>query len=168
MSTFLHDVLHRIDGSLFSDPQSYYRAVAGSFLVSCDNAHAVHPNHPEKTDAENRSWLNQGLVIKESANQKYTTDAFSRAVMAKVCKKAGVPFQLFANRSDMVGGSTLGNLSNTQVSMHAVDIGAPQLAMHSAMETAGSMDTLYMYKALRKYFEMNISIRGAEKISVED
>ena len=116
MSTFLQDVLHRINGALGKTPEDYYQAVAGSFLVSCDNAHAVHPNHGEKTDAVNCSWMNKGIVIKESANQKYTTDAFSRAVFTNVCNEAGVPVQVFANRSDILGGSTLGNLSNTQVS----------------------------------------------------
>ena len=128
MSTFLQDVLHRINGALGKTPEDYYQAVAGSFLVSCDNAHAVHPNHGEKTDAVNCSWMNKGIVIKESANQKYTTDAFSRAVFTNICNEAGVPVQAFANRSDSAGGSTLGNLSNTQVSVHAVDIGLPQLA----------------------------------------
>ncbi|MCF0260991.1 MAG: M18 family aminopeptidase, partial [Erysipelotrichaceae bacterium] len=128
MSTFLKDTLARINSSLGKSADDYYQAVAKSFLVSCDNAHAVHPNHPEKTDEVNRSFMNQGLVIKESANQKYTTDAFSRALFTEICRKAGVPIQTFANRSDSVGGSTLGNLSNTQVSVHAVDMGLPQLA----------------------------------------
>ena len=95
MSTFLQDVLHRINGALGKTPEDYYQAVAGSFLVSCDNAHAVHPNHGEKTDAVNCSWMNKGIVIKESANQKYTTDAFSRAVFTNVCNEAGVPVQAF-------------------------------------------------------------------------
>ena len=90
--------------------------------------------------------------MKEAANQKYTTDAFSRAVFVSLCEKAGVPYQTFANRSDMAGGSTLGNLSNTQVSVHAVDIGLPQLAMHSSYETAGTRDTTWTIRALREFF----------------
>jgi aspartyl aminopeptidase len=144
----------------------YYQAVAQSFLVSCDNAHAVHPNHKEKTDDVNCAYMNQGIVIKEAANQKYTTDAFSRAVFTDLCNQAGVPVQTFANRSDAAGGSTLGNLSNTQVSVNAVDIGLPQLAMHSSYETAGIRDTGYAITALTKYFDTDIRIEG-EQVSFE-
>lgn len=158
MSTFLHDTLQRINSGLGGSEDDYRMAVARSFMVSCDNAHAVHPNHPEKTDAENRVFLNKGVVIKESANQKYTTDAFSRAVFSEICREAGVPVQHFANRSDSAGGSTLGNLSNIQVSMHAVDIGLPQLAMHSSYETAGSMDTKYAVDALMRFYSTDIEI----------
>ncbi len=158
MSTFLCDTLQRINSGLGRSEEDYRMAVARSFMVSCDNAHAVHPNHPEKTDAENRVFLNKGVVIKESANQKYTTDAFSRAVFGEICREAGVPVQYFANRSDSAGGSTLGNLSNMQVSMHAVDIGLPQLAMHSSYETAGSMDTKYAVDALAGFFSTDIEI----------
>ena len=146
----------------------FFQAIAKSFLVSCDNAHALHPNHPEKSDVINRNYMNKGIVIKESANQKYTTDAFSRALFTEICNKAQVPVQYFANRSDMVGGSTLGNLSNTQVSMHAVDIGLPQLAMHSSYETAGIKDTAYAIKALEHYFNSNIIIEEAEGIMIHD
>lgn len=158
MSTFLYDTLQRINSGLGRSEEDYRMAVARSFMVSCDNAHAVHPNHPEKTDAENRVFLNKGVVIKESANQKYTTDAFSRAVFGEICREAGVPVQHFANRSDSTGGSTLGNLSNIQVSMHAVDIGLPQLAMHSSYETAGSMDTKYAVDALMRFYSTDIEI----------
>ena len=154
LSTFLSDVLHRI-----SDQERYYQAVAASFLVSCDNAHAVHPNHPEKTDAINCCFLNKGIVIKESANQKYTTDAVGRAVFTAICDRAGVPHQTFANRSDSPGGSTLGNLSNTQVSLNAVDIGLAQLAMHSSYETAGSKDVAYGIRALKAFYETNLVLR---------
>ena len=165
MSTFLQDVLHRIHVGLGKSLEDYYRAVAASFLVSCDNAHAVHPNHPEKTDAVNCAWMNKGIVIKESANQKYTTDAFSRAVFTALCQQADVPVQNFANRSDSAGGSTLGNLSNTQVSVHAVDIGLPQLAMHSCYETAGVKDIDYAIRGLKKFYETNIQIKEAEAVS---
>lgn len=167
LSTFLSDVLHRItDGwNLMKGKdqwkqEQYYQAVAGSFLVSCDNAHAVHPNHPEKTDELNRCFLNRGIVIKESANQKYTTDAVGRAAFAAICDQAGVPHQTFANRSDSPGGSTLGNLSNTQVSLNAVDIGLAQLAMHSSYETAGSKDVEYGIRALTAFYETNLVLRG--------
>ena len=164
LSTFLADTLERINDSLGRSREDYLRALAQSFLVSCDNAHAVHPNHPEKTDAKNCVRLNGGVVIKESANQKYTTDAFSRALFTAVCKQAGVPVQTFANRSDAVGGSTLGNLSNTQVSVHAVDMGLPQLAMHSAYETGGVQDTDYAIQALTAFFNANLKIDGADSV----
>lgn len=159
-STFLRDVLTRINDGLGFSGEDYCRAVAKSFMVSCDNAHAVHPNHPEKTDETNCTYLNKGIVIKYAANQKYTTDGISAAVFKAVCERAGVPYQVFANRSDMAGGSTLGNLSSQKVSLHTVDIGIPQLAMHSSYETAGVMDTLYMIQALTKFYEMDIVADG--------
>ena len=167
MSTFLYDVLQRINTGLGKTAEEYYQAVAKSFLVSCDNAHAVHPNHPEKTDAVNCSYVNGGIVIKESANQKYTTDAFSRAVFTAICHKANVPVQTFANRSDVLGGSTLGNLSNTQVSVHAVDFGLPQLAMHSCYETGGIKDTAYAIASLREFFNTNVQIEEAQAAVIE-
>lgn len=165
MSTFLQDTLRRIVRGLGKGEEEYHQAVAGSFLISADNGHAVHPNHPEKTDSVNMVFMNKGPIIKEAANQKYTTDAFSRAVFTKICEMAGVPVQQFANRSDIVGGSTLGNLSNTQVSVHAVDIGLAQLAMHSSFETGGSRDPYYLYQAMKKYFDTNIVIDGANSVS---
>ncbi|WP_281521683.1 M18 family aminopeptidase [Dubosiella newyorkensis] len=166
MSTFLQDTLRRINFNLGYDEDEYHQAIARSFLVSCDNAHAVHPNKSEETDRINCAYMNHGLVIKEAANQKYTTDAFSRSIFVSICKKAGVPVQLFANRSDKVGGSTLGNLSNTQVSLNAVDIGLPQLAMHSSYETAGSKDTAYAYEALKMFFDSNIQIDESEQVII--
>ncbi|MBQ0066522.1 MAG: M18 family aminopeptidase [Firmicutes bacterium] len=164
MSTFLYDTLQRININLGKGAEDYYQAVAKSFLVSCDNAHALHPNHPEKNDAVNAPLMNKGIVLKESANQKYTTDAFSRALFTAVCNDAGVPVQTFANRSDVLGGSTLGNLSNTQVSVHAVDFGLAQLAMHSSYETAGVMDTVYAIQSLTAFFNTNIEIDEAKGI----
>lgn len=157
-STFLYDVLNRINNSLNKKQDDYYMAIAKSFNVSFDNAHAVNPNHPEKYDQENRCYMNNGIVIKENASQSYTTDAFSRAIFKLICDKANVPYQSFANRSDSRGGSTLGNLSNNQVSLNTVDIGLAQLAMHSSYETAGSKDSEYAYKALKEYYSSNIVI----------
>lgn len=165
LSTFLADTLQRICEALGGTAEDYRRAIAASFLVSCDNAHAVHPNHPEITDDENRTWLNGGVVVKEAANQKYTTDAFSRAVFEEVCRRADVPVQHFANRSDRAGGSTLGNLSNTQVSVHAVDIGLPQLAMHSSYETAGVRDTRSAVRALTAFFDTDLHVDGADTVA---
>jgi len=166
MSTFLVSTLNRINKALGKSDEDYYRAIAKSMLISCDNAHAIHPNHPELFDVKNRPVLNKGIAIKESANQKYTTDAFSRAVLKKILDNKNIPYQTFANRSDIIGGSTLGNLSNTAVSMNAVDIGLPQLAMHSAYETAGAKDVEYAIEALRAFFETNIDIKD-DKVSLE-
>ena len=166
MSTFLRDTLARINGALGSSDEAYRRALAGSMLVSCDNAHAVHPNHPEKMDEANRVYLNRGIVVKEAANQHYCTDAFSRAVFCALCDWAGAPYQSFANRSDMAGGSTLGNLSNVQASMHGVDVGLPQLAMHSAYETAGARDAAVAVKALTAFYGSNVCITGADAIEL--
>lgn len=152
-STFLADVLCRICGGLGLDRQEYLRMLAGSFLISADNAHAVHPNYPEKSDPTNRPYLNGGVTIKYYGSQKYTTDAASAARMKQICSMAGVPFQTYANRSDLAGGSTLGNLSAARVPIASVDIGLPQLAMHSAVETAGVRDTWYGWKALECFYE---------------
>ena len=140
-------------GSGRGDYEDYLRCVADSFMISADNAHAVHPNYTEKADPVNRPYLNKGIVIKHSANQKYCTDGFSAAVFKDICRQAGVPFQTFTNRSDMPGGSTLGNISMAQVSVNAVDVGLPQLAMHSPYETAGAKDTDYFIKAATVFFE---------------
>lgn len=140
-STFLEDVLLRIQDSLGYGPSEYRQLVADSFLISADNAHAVHPAHPEKADPTNRPVLGGGIVIKYHGGQKYTSDALSAAQMRLWCERAGVPCQTFANRSDMAGGSTLGNISTAHVSLSSVDIGLPQLAMHSAVETGCSRAT---------------------------
>lgn len=151
-STFLEDVLWRIGESLGWSRSEYLRMVAGSFLISADNAHAVHPNHPEKADPTNRPFLNRGIVLKFQGSQKYATDAVSAAELKRLCRKAGVPCQTYANRSDIAGGSTLGNISTSHVSVSSADIGLPQLAMHSAMETAGVKDTKYAVDMFRVFF----------------
>lgn len=167
LSTFLRDVLQRIHTSLGYGVDEYCCAVAKSFMVSCDNAHAVHPNHPEKTDAENCVYMNQGIVVKFSANQKYTTDGISAAIFMQLCKDAQVPVQTFANRSDMAGGSTLGNLSTQQVSLHTVDVGLPQLAMHSAYETAGVKDSAYMVQALTAFYSTDLKIADSDEFILD-
>ncbi len=166
MSTFLRDVLSRANSALGYGSEDLQAAIAKSMMLSCDNAHAVHPNHPEKADAANHPLLNHGIVVKEAANQKYTTDAYSRAVFAKICNDAGIPIQFFANRSDSAGGSTLGNLSNIQVSQHSVDIGLPQLAMHSSYETTGVKDTALGIAAIRAFFDANVQIEDVDSVSV--
>ena len=151
-STFLKDTLLRITMGLGRTYEEYLMTLAGSFMVSADNAHALHPNYTDKTDPTNHPVLNKGIVIKFNANQKYCTDAVSAAIFKELCTKAGVPYQTFVNRSDIAGGSTLGNISNTQVPMNTVDIGLPQLAMHSPYETAGVKDTEYLVRAAEELF----------------
>ncbi|WP_154888809.1 M18 family aminopeptidase [Longibaculum muris] len=165
-STFLYDVLHRINNALGKDDEDYYRALAASFMLSADNAHAVHPNHPEKTDVNNCVYMNEGVVVKSHAGQKYTSDGVSIAVFKGICEKAGVPVQFFANRSDVVGGSTLGNIAMAQVSMNSVDIGLPQLAMHSSYETAGIKDTYYMIQVMEEFFNSHIEETSAHELKV--
>ena len=148
-STFLTDVLERISTALGRD----WRLMAvNSFLVSADNAHAVHPAHPELSDGAERPVLNGGVVLKYNAGQKYTTDAVSGAVFREVCRAADVPVQRYSNRADLPGGSTLGNISSAHLSIPSVDIGLPQLAMHSAYEVAGSRDTALLVRAMAEYF----------------
>ncbi len=151
-STFLSDVLERIGCALGMDRAARLRALGGSFLVSCDNAHAVHPNHPEYMDPNHAVYMNGGIVVKYNANQKYSSDAVSAAIFRLVCEKADAPLQRYANRADMPGGSTLGNIANAHVSVNTVDIGLAQLAMHSAFETAGADDTRHMINALTAFF----------------
>ena len=151
-STFLKDTLRRINDGLGRTYEEYLMTLAGSFMISADNAHALHPNYIEKADPVNRPLPNGGIVIKYNANQKYCTDAVSAAKFKDLCDRAGVKYQTFVNRSDVPGGSTLGNISNTQVPMNTVDIGLPQLAMHSPYETAGVEDTGSFIRAAEEFF----------------
>ena len=129
-------------------------------MLSADNAHAVHPNYPEKACPSNRPLVNQGVVIKFSGNQRYTSDGVTAAVFRRICEKAGVPTQVFTNHSDIAGGSTLGNISALQVPVPCVDIGLPQLAMHSSYETAGSRDTAYLIEAAKVLFSGSFAGKG--------
>ncbi|MBQ0058606.1 MAG: M18 family aminopeptidase, partial [Lachnospiraceae bacterium] len=161
-STFLRDTLQRANEALGKTPSDFMRAQAGSFMLSCDNAHAVHPNHPEKSDAGNGVYMNEGIVIKSHAGQKYTSDGVSMAMFKRICDKVHVPVQYFANRSDMAGGSTLGNIAMAQMSMNTVDIGLPQLAMHSPYETAGVKDVAYMIDAVKAFYDTHVKVSGQE------
>ena len=151
-SDFLSVVTERIYNSLGYDREDYLTALADSFMISADNAHGVHPNHPQMADSSNKPYLNGGIVIKSNGEQRYTTDAYSQARMISLCRKADVPYQTYANRSDIPGGSTLGNISISQVSVHMADIGLAQLAMHSPYETAGIKDASYMIQMLKTFF----------------
>ncbi|MCD7806266.1 MAG: M18 family aminopeptidase [Lachnospiraceae bacterium] len=151
-SDFLRDTVKRIVYSMGGSETSYMEDMAGSFMISADNAHAVHPNSPEKADPTNRPAMNEGIVIKYSAAQKYTTSAYTGSVMRQLCRKADVPCQVFHNHSDSLGGGTLGKYSSTHMSVATVDIGLAQLAMHSAVETAGSRDIAYLVKVLQYFY----------------
>lgn len=152
-STFLSDILLRIREALGKTDSWLCQRIARSFMISADNAHAVHPNHPEKADPTNRPYINGGIVIKYHGSQRYTTDGISSAVMEDLCMEANVPCQTYANRSDIAGGSTLGNISTAHVSVDTVDVGLAQLAMHSAYETAGAEDIAYLVKMLEVFFK---------------
>jgi len=156
-STILSDTLTRICEALGLDIR---RELSRSFLVSADNAHAVHPNHPEYADPKNAPTLGGGVVLKFNASQRYTTDGVSAAIFRKVCGKAEVPVQTFFNRADLMGGSTLGHISLTQVSVPTADIGLPQLAMHSAYETAATADALYLEKAMTAFYSSTLTVDG--------
>ncbi len=153
LSSFLPDVLARISHALDLDPQQVRQALAGSMLLSADNGHAVHPNFTEKADPANKVYPNGGVVVKLSANQKYTTTGLTAGLFRTICQQAGVPVQVFANRADEPGGSTLGNLLSQAVSIPMVDIGMAQLAMHAAVETAGSQDPAHMARACAAFFQ---------------
>lgn len=157
-STFLYDTLSKIAG------ESYTVRLAKSMMVSADNAHARHPNHPELSDAENAPEMNGGIVIKWNANQRYTTDAVSAALFMRICERCSAKTQNFYNRADMLGGSTLGTIADTKVSVSTVDIGLAQLAMHSANETAGAYDLDNLVCAMTEFFSTAIKIDGQNVI----
>ena len=155
-STLLYDVLRRINMCLGNSEEDYYKLIASSFMVSADNAHALHPNYSDKSDPTNKVYINDGIVIKYNANQKYTTDAVSASIFKSICDSINVPYQTFTNRSDILGGSTLGNISNAHVSLNTIDIGLAQLAMHSTYETAGAKDVTYLIEALKAFYNTSI------------
>ena len=159
-STFLDDVLFRVWASLGHDQASYRAALARSFMVSADNAHALHPNHPEFADRNERPVMNGGIVFKYNANQRYITDGISAAVFQEVCRHADVPTQRYSNRPDLHGGTTMGNISLSHVSIPALDIGLAQLAMHSSYETAGARDTEYLLRAAKTFYLSTYHTRG--------
>lgn len=156
LSNFLPDVLERICLSYGMTKEEQICARSRSFLLSADNAHAVHPNHPEKSDDEFPVVLNGGVVIKYNASQRYTTTGMTGGVFGSLCEKNDIKTQLFVNRADMPGGSTLGNLLSHSFSVPMVDIGLPQLAMHSAVETAGCEDVETMIEAIQAFYESEI------------
>lgn len=152
-SQLLPEILERIVIATGGNREDYFRALANSFIASADGAHSVHPNFESKSDPTNRPIINDGLVIKLSANKSYTSDAFSAGIFEKICRTAKVGIQRFVNRSDMRGGSTIGPISSNHVSINSVDIGVPLLAMHGIRETCGVYDHYSMKKALKVLFK---------------
>lgn len=153
-SPLLKDTLMRINRCLGGDEESYLISVANSFMVSADNAHALHPNYPEKQDPTNHPGLGKGPVIKINANCKYMSDADSAAVFAEICREANVPVQYFVNHSDVAGGSTLGNILTSQIDLRGVDMGAAIWAMHSVRETASVADHSLITDAFSRFFSL--------------
>lgn len=151
-SPFLAYILKRIAMSQSHTEEAYYQAVERAFMISADNAHAWHPNYPEKYDPTNHPMLGGGPVIKFNAAQKYASDAVSAAVFAGLCKKAGVPCQHFVNHSDVAGGSTLGNILASSIPLRGVDMGNAILAMHSCRETGSVVDHEYCVKVFTEFF----------------
>ena len=151
-SPFLASLLKRIALSQSGTEEAFYQAVERAFMVSADNAHAWHPNYPEKYDLTNHPVLGGGPVIKFNAAQKYASDAVSAAVFAEVCREAGVPCQRFVNHSDVAGGSTLGNILASSIPLRGVDMGNAILAMHSCRETGSVADHEYCVRAFTRFF----------------
>ena len=152
-SDFLANLIDRINDNLGRSREEYYTAYANSFMISADNAHALHPAHKEKYDPVQSPKMNEGIVLKFSARQSYTTDGISAAFVRKLCEDSNIPYQVFVNHSDEPGGSTLGNISNSHVSVNTADIGLPQLAMHSAYEVAGIKDIEYLREFAKAYYQ---------------
>ena len=151
-SDFLSSTMKRM-GEALGCENKMSQMYADSLLISADNGHALHPNHPEKSDSGNKPILNGGIVLKFHGNQQYTTDAYTGALVKDICKCNDIPYQTFHNRSDVPGGSTLGNISISHCSIPSADIGLPQLAMHSAYETAGAKDVEYLVKFAKAVYE---------------
>ena len=156
-SKLLESTLSRVCAALVLDEE---RMLANSFMISADNAHAIHPNHPEFADAGNAPVVNGGVVLKFNANLRYSTDGVAAAIFRKVCDKAGVKVQTYCNRADMPGGSTLGNISLSHVSVPTADIGLPQLAMHSCYETTGVQDAMDLENVIACYYGATLEISG--------
>ena len=155
---FLKVTLMRLVASLGLDEKKFLKMIASSFMISADNGHAKHPNYPEITDVDNYALLNKGILIKYNASLSYVTDGLSSSLLMSLMKKHNLPYQSFTNRSDIRGGSTLGNLSLRQLSLLSVDIGLPQLAMHSLYETAGTKDLEEMTKLMKVFYNSKINV----------
>lgn len=153
-SPMLLSILERIAFNLGKSKDDFYRAISKSFIISCDLGHALHPNYGEKSDPVNRPIINKGPIIKISASQSYTTDAVSSAIYKNICCKAGVPVQVFVNRSDERGGSTIGPISSSHINMMSLDMGLAILSMHSVRELGGIKDYVYALESFNKFYDL--------------
>lgn len=165
-ASFLADVIERIFSCFYYSRNDVKAVLANSFLLSSDNGHAVHPNHPELYDSVNQCYLNQGVVIKTSASMGYINDSYTWAVVKQLADRADVPTQLFANRSDLRGGATQTSISSMSLPIMAADIGLAQLAMHSCYETAGTKDINYMIDLMSEFFNSTILVDD-DRITIE-
>jgi aspartyl aminopeptidase len=145
----LRDVLERLVHAAGGSREDYHRAIAGSVCISVDMAHATHPNYPERHEPRHRIAVNAGPVIKINTNQRYASDAAGEALFQSACEEAGVPFQKYFHRSNLACGSTIGPLTAARLGMQTVDVGTPQLSMHSARELCGREDPELLVRALR-------------------
>lgn len=148
--TFLVDTLERIGAALGWDRPTQLAAQAASYMISADNAHALHPAHGELYDSGNRTQMNGGVVLKHAV--AYATDGETDGLLRALCQKHSIPLQDFANRSNIRGGSTLANIAATQLNLRMADIGLPQLAMHAAYETAGTQDLAWLVQLATHFF----------------
>lgn len=166
-SAFLRDVLDRILDAVPHSAQAMQRALANSFVLSADNAHATHPSYADKSDPANPVRMGGGVVVKVNASQKYTTSGLTGAIFKEICRKNRVPVQQFANRADLPGGSTLGNLLSHTLPVPMVDIGLAQLAMHSAVETAAVADADAMVRAVAGFYRVHLRALGDGRYTLE-
>lgn len=151
-SLSMHNLLKKIYTAFIPSEETFINTLHKSYMISADVAHALHPNHPGKNDITNFSKLNEGIVIKWNSNQRYATDTEAIGVIQQICETYAIPYQKFANRSDIPGGGTLGSITSAWLPMKTVDIGVPILAMHSARETGGVQDEISLMRLLHAYF----------------
>lgn len=151
---FLADVLRRVNAALGeAGDEGFVRLIQRSLMISCDNAHAVHPNFADKHDPHHGPALNAGPVIKVNASQRYATNSATGALFRELCREADVPVQQFVTRADMGCGSTIGPITATELGVPTIDVGVPQFGMHSIRETAGTRDPEYLIRALTTFFD---------------
>ena len=165
-STFLIDVINKVLVDLKLDDKRL-EIFNRSMTISADNAHAIHPNHPEKSDPTNNVKLNNGIVIKYNSGLSYTSDAVSAGIFKNICNEENVPYQVYTNRSDLRGGGTLGSILLHTFSATSVDIGLAQLAMHSAYETAGTKDLEMMKKVLKAFYSRHLNYQNTKALTIK-
>lgn len=153
-SSFIKTILERISISLGKSREQFYNILANSIMISADLAHAVHPNSGEKHDPTNRPVLTKGPVLKLAASGSYSSDGYSSAIFKSVCEEAQVPYQVFVNRSDLRGGTTIGPMMSAELAIPVIDMGAPLVAMHSVRELATTIDNYYTILAFTKFYEL--------------